>query len=689
MILKKSQENDILKVLRDGGVAPDDFAWTTTKEVLKPKLRKFFGDGAALLCYKKQPWISIAIWYTTDRAGSTEWALYYSPDQFEPTGAHWADSFDGLLPVVSQWLTYAKRELAESRLWPEGTHPEQTEAVLLPSRLNEIFRELAASPVDLQGAVWSGDTREVLLSNLPGDGSFKLVRTGARWVRYHLRPNMSATAHTFGPLPGGGRFSADPGKWKEVTADLAAALEASSLVDQFHFDIVDQEPDAPSSAQEYVVCYSPAEQHPSGTESGLDWQAVLESLRKWSRWLAKEQQAHLSPVVASIAPKCATLPTRVAGLRLDGIRAFEGFSLPFSDGDGSPRMTTLLIGPNGAGKSTLLRAIALALCPKVDANVLLSLPQAGLVDLGKDSATIELDLRADGEFWTRRLLLRRDSEREEVVEESGDLPEGLFIYASGSGRAVESLEESRRPTYRALNAVKSLFAYDTPMATAELTLRRAKELNEEGYPALLESLKSALGLTSSDIVDLPRGGGVLIDGPTTGRPIPLSMWADGYRLTMSWLLDLFAQALAADHTQPDQTAGLLLIDEVERHLHPALQAALLDRLRQALPNMQIVATTHSPMTALGALDGDLVVLQIGDDRKVRALPGLRNPALSVEDLVTDERGFDAAPYAPEIQEKLDEYNQLAVLDPGARSRQQGQRLAALATELSMLEVLDT
>lgn len=543
--------------------------------------------------------------------------MYRAPDNAIPASEYSTGSFDGLLPMVTQWLKFADRELAEPQLWPEETQSDKTSACLLLSQLNEFYRILKASPADMEGMKWTGSEGEVTLS--------------AKYGHFHVT----------------------------------------------------------RAPHNYAVKYGPAQDHPSGSKAGQGWKGVVELLGNWAQWLAVEQRAHLSPVVATVAPKSASQPTRLVNLRLNRIRAFESFSLPFSVGDGTPRMTTLVIGPNGAGKSTLLRAIALALCPKVDANVLLSLPQAGLVDLSQDNASIELDLRTDGAPWTRRLVLRRDGEREEVVEESGELPDDLFIYASGSGRAVESMEESRKPAYRALNAVKSLFAYDTPLATAELTLRRARELNEAGYPALLESLKRALGLTPDDRIELPKGGGVLIDGPTTGRPIPLSMWADGYRLTMSWLLDLFAQALAAEHTQPERTAGLLLIDEVERHLHPALQAALLDRLRLALPNMQIVATTHSPMTALGALDGDLVVLHVDEKRRVTARPGPRNPALSVEDLITDERGFDAAPYAPEVQQKLDEYNELAVLDPPARSELQKQRLGELASELTRLEALDS
>lgn len=61
-------------------------------------------------------------------------------------------------------------------------------------------------------------------------------------------------------------------------------------------------------------------------------------------------------------------------------------------------------------------------------------------------------------------------------------------------------------------------------------------------------------------------------------------------------------------------------------------------------------------------------------------------ALSVKDLITDDRGFDSAPYAPEVQELIEQYDSIAQLDKALRSESQENELRALSRELARLEV---
>ncbi|MEZ5329023.1 MAG: AAA family ATPase [Verrucomicrobiales bacterium] len=52
-----------------------------------------------------------------------------------------------------------------------------------------------------------------------------------------------------------------------------------------------------------------------------------------------------------------------------------------------------------------------------------------------------------------------------------------------------------------------------------------------------------------------------------------------------------------DYSSPLSTRALLLIDEVDLHLHPKWQRAIYDFLDTRLPNCQLIVTTHSPVTA--------------------------------------------------------------------------------------------
>jgi predicted ATP-binding protein involved in virulence len=105
------------------------------------------------------------------------------------------------------------------------------------------------------------------------------------------------------------------------------------------------------------------------------------------------------------------------------------------------------------------------------------------------------------------------------------------------------------------------------------------------------------------------------------------------------------------------------------------------RLAELLPAAQIVATTHSPLVALGADPTELVVLQRGDDEVVveADVPDYRG--YSAEDMLADDRLFDAAVYAPETEHELTRYEELAGKDPSRRTRQEERELATLVRRM--------
>ena len=109
--------------------------------------------------------------------------------------------------------------------------------------------------------------------------------------------------------------------------------------------------------------------------------------------------------------------------------------------------------------------------------------------------------------------------------------------------------------------------------------------------------------------------------------------------------------------------------------------ALLPHLAAMLPDVQLVATTHSPLIALGVESRSVVSLQRREDLGVgrAAVPNL--DAFSAEDMLVHEELFDTTPYGPETDEKRATYSKLATLEAAARTPEQTQQLKALAHEL--------
>ncbi len=378
---------------------------------------------------------------------------------------------------------------------------------------------------------------------------------------------------------------------------------------------------------------------------------------------------------------------------LEGIRGFEKLELDFSAEDGKPRGRTLILGRNGTCKTSVLRCIGLGLSDLSGASALNELPTGGYIRKGLESAAIRIETCDASGLKTAlggiHVSLVRKGNRDFVASGLGQEVEGLFVCGYGVGRwGFGSDSRTANRPYRVSDSVANLFDYRTSLADPELTLRRLQDqLGTPGYGAAMTGLKKALGLSEQDEIVLPRGGGVEVSGPSVGERIPLQAWADGYRLTFGWMLDLYAWASQAGRIAPSgDIEGILLLDEIEQHLHPSMQSAALRRLGEALPRMQVVATTHSPLVAMGARPDEVVPLRREGDRVVQeeAVPDFRG--WSAEDLLVDDRLFDTSPYAPETALQLQKYQDLANIPPEKRSTSEKDELKDIARQLRAQQV---
>lgn len=353
-------------------------------------------------------------------------------------------------------------------------------------------------------------------------------------------------------------------------------------------------------------------------------------------------------------------------------------------------MHTVIIGINGTCKTTLLRSIAIGLCGAADANALLAELAGTLMTLGEPDAQIIIDIIVPHDNNSPRSIVTEFEalENQDVVKsQEPSIPDTPFVVGYGIGVANEG-ESTVRP-YRIVDSVFTLFNYSGELISAELTLRRLKDYLETNYyDKTLDGIKTALGLTKDVDFDLPRGGGVVVSGPSIGNRIPLASLADGYRITLSMILDLYAWAMHANTVTPSGgIKGVLLIDELERHIHPSLQTNVLLRLKKLWPELQIIGTTHSPLVTLGAHPEEVVVLRReGDivyaDEKVPNFTGY-----SAEDMLRDEDLFNTEVYAPETNRILDEYKDLAGRDIEKMKNTEKKRLKKLALTLRAQQIL--
>lgn len=132
-----------------------------------------------------------------------------------------------------------------------------------------------------------------------------------------------------------------------------------------------------------------------------------------------------------------------------------------------------------------------------------------------------------------------------------------------------------------------------------------------------------------------------------GSTLPLRMLSDGYRTMLGMVADMAYRAavlnphLGADVVQ--QTPGVVLIDELDLHLHPTWQRQVVEDLKRTFPHIQFIATTHSPFIIQSLKEGELINL---DTR-----PTAPYADKSIEDIAERVMGVD-------IPQRSERYQQM-------------------------------
>ncbi len=370
-------------------------------------------------------------------------------------------------------------------------------------------------------------------------------------------------------------------------------------------------------------------------------------------------------------------------IKISGIRGLQDCAVQLQEADGTPRMRTAVIGKNSTYKTTLLRSIAIGLANEADATTMLAEPVGGFVAQGKTEATIVVQLTNSNDP-TRLFTVRTTIKKEGEYERADKAIEGDYTppFVAGYGVGVMKGGEDEFRSFRILDSTYSLFNYSHQLVPTELAIRRLQDFQgDSNYENTKKALIAALGLPPDTDYDTPKGGGLVFSGPSIGSDIPLDALADGYRVQFIWIVDFFHWAMRAKALSEDgQIRGILLIDELEKHLHPAIQTNVLDRLIQLWPDVQTIGTTHSPLVTLGAQAHEIIVLR----RDNGSISYTQDPpdftGYSAEDVLMDEHLFATSAYSPQINALLEQYRALVECLPNLSKTQQ-QRMSYIARRL--------
>ena len=380
----------------------------------------------------------------------------------------------------------------------------------------------------------------------------------------------------------------------------------------------------------------------------------------------------------------------ITTVSLENIQGFETVSADLASKEGEPLMFSLLLGDNSAGKTTFLRCVALGLCDKISAAPLLGSFQGNFIRKGHKKGVINVRLKLTGNKQYRIIttIIKSIKDSEDVEKEYFFIPESgepekikvedfpwndLFVCGYGAGRVLGKGSETYEQ-YKIKEAVGTLYYYDQPMQDPELSLRRviseaqngSGNLNaqEELLHRFQELIKNLFMFSKEEKIELTGRGIEVVN--TEGRSA-LQRHGDGYKNTSAWVLDLITwNMLAGRELEPDAMTGIILIDEIEQHLHPKWQRHIIQLLRKEFPGIQFIVVTHSPLCVSGITDLEedkyrvLRFHKTADD-PVELLPVNSLRGLRADQILTSEAFDLPTTRNPETARKLKRFSELYLI----------------------------
>lgn len=361
----------------------------------------------------------------------------------------------------------------------------------------------------------------------------------------------------------------------------------------------------------------------------------------------------------------------LTGIMIENVRHLKNITIPISD---EKARHLILTGKNGSGKTSVLEAMSGYLNYVMTTNDFENIPVGSIV--WKEE--FDDDKIIDG-------ILLKFNQSQKVLEEM--LRKGTFILAYYKDKRVfqaEALEHVEKiklkDRYHITEAPGRLFIkYLLDMKVTEALARnngnteKADKIKEWflNFERLMQRIFED---TSLKLVFDEDSFSFLIQEKNR-ETFDFYSLSSGFAAILDIVLDLILRMEAHNHKTFDfMLPGIVLIDEIETHLHINLQKSILDLLTTIFPNIQFIITTHSPYI-LNSVE-DCVIYDLEKKIRVEDMSGY-----SAEGIV--EGYFESESYSKLLLEKVERYKILSeVVHPTEEERAERANLRMYLKQLS-------
>ncbi|MBK8254539.1 MAG: AAA family ATPase [Polyangiaceae bacterium] len=387
-------------------------------------------------------------------------------------------------------------------------------------------------------------------------------------------------------------------------------------------------------------------------------------------------------------------PVILRTLKVKHLRVLGDVSFNFEVPTQGKGQWIVLLGENGVGKTTLLRSLTLALRnlsdPRIWPKGVFATPWRGLHGSGEAKIAVAVEGHAE-QVTTIRANGTESFAQTPVQDRPRLFP--VFAYGCRRGSALSGARTTPELGEDDGPEIATLFdeGADLVQASSWLVHWHSDSVDRERakliFDAIREGLRRLLDLDSLEV----KRQEVWVSGDAVGQSVPFNALSDGYVTTAGWFVDLLARWIAlADQNNAEidenfmsRMTGLVLLDEIDLHIHPRWQVDVIGRVRQLLPKMSFVVTTHNPLTLVGARPGEIWRL-FREDGKVCVESGTEAPLLLTGGQIYRRYFGMRDIYPNDLGRKLHRYGFLAGY--AMRSDDEQREMEALRKELSAAQI---
>ena len=355
---------------------------------------------------------------------------------------------------------------------------------------------------------------------------------------------------------------------------------------------------------------------------------------------------------------------KITKLDLDNYACFEKASIDFGASPSSAHQWTVFLGNNNTGKTNILKAIAqlrpqeLKLPVNKDGHNERFIPSA-FFDLPfqtnlRPDASVSSTL-SDGEKW----FYKRGS----FKISNKPLDSQLLIFGYGVSRYPSSTSLSENKA----KPCETLFSTDSRLVNLEEWLMQldyaAKNDKTKANNKLYRIKELICGNLFPEIQDFTFQSSDDLHNyvlfTTKDGAFRYTQLGYGYQSMLSWIVDLCKRMFDAypDLENPLEGGAIVLVDEIDLHLHPKWHREIISYLSEAFPNVQFIVTTHSPLVVQSANDINLYVLKRDENEvNIEKAPRSNYSGWTVEEILRETMELESDVHSDIYNNLLAQFN---------------------------------